>query len=65
MRYDFELDGPRPVVRPRPERRPWQISVWGFMKWTFGLSCLVGLLTLMGRAVGDAREAARRRALSR
>jgi prepilin-type processing-associated H-X9-DG protein len=30
------------------------------MEWIFGLSCAFAVLTLLGRAVGDAREAARR-----
>jgi hypothetical protein len=30
------------------------------MKWIFGLACFFAVLTLLNRAVGDAREAARR-----
>jgi hypothetical protein len=53
---DFEPGGPRNIVRSRPSRRRWQIGVRGLMKWMFGLSCLFGLLTLMGRRAGDALE---------
>jgi hypothetical protein len=60
MGQNIPLDDDSVTPRPMPTRRPWQISVRGLMTLIFGLACGLALLTVMGRAVGDAREAGRR-----
>jgi prepilin-type processing-associated H-X9-DG protein len=58
--FDFELDEHPGVSKPAPTRRPWRIGVSTMMAWIFALCLFFGLIALLGRAVGSAREAARR-----
>jgi prepilin-type processing-associated H-X9-DG protein len=60
MGLDFELDMHPVVVKPARAGRRRPMSVWTLMKLVFALACSLGLFTWLARAVGDAREAARR-----
>jgi hypothetical protein len=58
--HDFILDGYPGSLLSRPARRRWQMSVRGLLVGTFVLTCCMWVLTILSRAVGGAREAARR-----
>jgi prepilin-type processing-associated H-X9-DG protein len=60
MGLDFELDMHPVVVKPARTQRRMSMSVWTLMKLVFALACALGLFTWLARAVGAAREAARR-----
>jgi Protein of unknown function (DUF1559) len=51
-----------PLKFTRRSRAGWRrrMSVWALMKLVFACACAFGLIVALGRAVGDAREAARR-----
>ncbi len=61
MSVEFELDEAfeetKPATPPRPRKR---VTVFMLMSWIFALSCGLGLFAMLCRAVGAAREAARR-----
>jgi hypothetical protein len=60
MDFAFELDTPAQKVPPSRTRRRMQIHVSTLMKLVIVLACCFGLIAVLGRAVANAREAARR-----
>ena len=61
--YDFDpklSTGTAYVFRQARSGRRMRMSVWTLMKLVFFLGCCFGLIVTLGRAVGAAREAARR-----
>jgi Protein of unknown function (DUF1559) len=58
---EFELDEDFETTKPVPSpHRRKRVTVFMLMTWIFALSCGLALFAMLSRAVGDAREAARR-----